>query len=115
MALRESNGGKVDVSRLTDEEKRFFEDITDRLKAVKAAAMDGQGYVPMIKRDWNGRFGLRAGGDDGGGIGRPRKCSRRCGTERLIVRLNVFVRIIQDIPSWPVGRTDLCILRRRTS
>jgi hypothetical protein len=102
MALRESNGGKIDVSRLTDEEKRFFEDITDRLKAVKAAAMDGQGYVPMI----------RGGSDDSvcGLVATMEAESVARGNLPGVAvqsgassHLNVFVRIMQDIPSWPVG------------
>ena len=47
MALRESNGGKVDVSRLTDEEKHFFDDMTDRLKAVKVRGDGGSGLRPL--------------------------------------------------------------------
>jgi DNA replication initiation complex subunit (GINS family) len=100
MALRESNGGKVDVSRLTDEEKRLFEDITDRLKAVKAAAVDGKGYVPMIRRDGTDESvcGLVAT-MEAESVAR----GNAPGASAQGSSLNVLVRITQDIPSWPVG------------
>ena len=100
MSLRESNGGKVDGSRLTDEEKRFFEDITDRLKAMKAAAIDGQGYAPMMRRDGSDESvcGLVASMEaESVARGNAPGASAQSST------LNVLVRILQDIPSWPVG------------
>jgi DNA replication initiation complex subunit (GINS family) len=100
MSLRESNGGRIDVSRLTDEEKRFFDDITDRLKAVKGAAMEGQGYVPMMRREGsdNSICGLVASMEaESVARGNAPGASAQSGS------LNVIVRIIQDIPSWPVG------------
>ena len=100
MALRESNGGKVDVSRLTEEEKRFFEDITDRLRAVKAAAVDGKGYVPIIKRDGTDESvcGLVAT-MEAESVAR----GNAPGASAQGSSLNVLVRITQDIPSWPLG------------
>jgi DNA replication initiation complex subunit (GINS family) len=100
MALRESNGGKVDVSRLTEEETRFFDDITDRLKAVKAASMEGQGYVPMMRRDGSDDSvcGLVAS-MEAESIAR----GNAPGTSASSGSMNVLVRIIQDIPSLPVG------------
>ncbi len=100
MALRESNGGKVDVSRLTEEEKRFFEDITDRLRAVKAAAVDGKGCVPIIKRDGTDESvcGLVAT-MEAESVAR----GNAPGASAQGSSLNVLVRITQDIPSWPLG------------
>ncbi|MGD0818457.1 MAG: hypothetical protein ABR986_08710 [Methanomassiliicoccales archaeon] len=101
MALRESNGGKVDISRLTDEEKRFFEDITDRLKAVKAAAMDGQGYIPMRTSTDDSVCGLVATMEaESVARGNAPGFAAQSGSSS---HLNVFVRITQDIPSFPVG------------
>ena len=101
MALRESNGGKVDTSRLTDEEKRFFEDITDRLKAVKSAAMDGQGYIPMRASNDDSVCGLVATMEaESVARGNAPGVSAQSGSSS---HMNVFVRIMQDIPSWPVG------------
>jgi DNA replication initiation complex subunit (GINS family) len=98
MALRESNGGKVDTSRLTDEEKRFFEDITDRLKAVKAAAMDGQGYVPMRTSSDDSVCGLVAT-MEAESLARGNAPAQGSSTSQM----NVLVRIMQDIPSLPLG------------
>ena len=101
MALRESNGGKVDISRLSDEEKRFFEDITDRLKAVKATAMEGQGYIPMRTSSDDSVCGLVATMEaESVARGNPPGVAVQSGSTS---HLNVFVRITQDIPSWPVG------------
>ena len=100
MALRESNGGKVDINRLTEEEKRFFDDITDRLKAVKSAAIDGQGYIPMVRRDGSDDSvcGLVASMEaDSVARGNAPGASTQSGT------MHVLVRIIQDIPSITVG------------
>ena len=101
MALRESNGGKVDISRLADEEKRFFEDITDRLKAVKATAMEGQGYIPMRSSSDDSVCGLVATMEaESVARGNAPGTATQSGSSS---HLNVFVRITQDIPSWPVG------------
>ncbi len=101
MALRESNGGKVDISRLTDEEKRFFEDITDRLKAVKATAMEGQGYIPMRSSSDDSVCGLVATMEaESVARGNAPGAAAQIGSSS---NLNVFVRITQDVPSWPVG------------
>ena len=101
MALRESNGGKVDVSRLTDEEKHFFDDMTDRLKAVRSAAMEGQGYVPMRASTDDSVCGLVATMEaESVARGNAPGVAAQSGSSS---RLNVFVRIIQDVPSWPVG------------
>ena len=101
MALRESNGGKVDVSRLTDEEKHFFDDMTDRLKAVRSAAMEGQGYVPMRASTDDSVCGLVATMEaESVARGNALGVAAQSGSSS---RLNVFVGIIQDVPSWPVG------------
>jgi DNA replication initiation complex subunit (GINS family) len=100
MALRELSGGKGDVSRLTDEEKQFYDDVTNRLKAVKTAAMEGQGYVPMRTSTDDSVCGLVATMEaESLARGNAPGIAAQTGSSRL----NVFVRIIQDIPSWPVG------------
>ncbi len=101
MALRESNGGKVDISRLTDEEKRFFEDITDRLKAVKSAAMDGQGYVPMRAAADDSVCGLVASMEaDSMARGNAPGVAALSGSSS---QMNVLVRIMHDVPPLSVG------------
>lgn len=101
MALRESNGGKVDTTRLTDEEKRFFEDITDRLKAVKSAAMDGQGYVPMHTSSDDSVCGLVASMEaESVARGNAPGAAAQSGASS---QMNVLVRIMQDVPSLAVG------------
>ncbi len=101
MALRELSGGKGDVSRLTDEEKHFYGDITDRLKAVKTAAMEGQGYVPMRTTPDESVCGLVATMEaESAARGNTPGVSAQSGPSSY---LNVFVRILQDIPSWPSG------------
>lgn len=100
MALRELSGGKGDVSRLTDEEKQFYDDVTNRLKAVKTAAMEGQGYVPMRTSTDDSVCGLVASMEaESAARGNAPGIATLTGSSRL----NVFVRIVQDIPSLPIG------------
>ena len=42
MALRTAYGGKVDLARLTDEEKQCFDAVVDEVRACKSSAMEGQ-------------------------------------------------------------------------
>jgi DNA replication initiation complex subunit (GINS family) len=101
MALRELSGGKGDISRLTDEEKHFYEDITDRLKAVKTAAMEGQGYVPMRTSNDESVCALVATMEaESVARGNAPGVAAQSGSSS---RLNVFVRIIQDILPMPLG------------
>jgi DNA replication initiation complex subunit (GINS family) len=101
MALRELSGGKGDVSRLTAEEKHFYEDVTDRLKAVKSAAMEGQGYVPMRSSMDDSVCGLVATMEaESVARGNAQGVSAQSGPSS---HLNVFVRIVQDIPSLTLG------------
>jgi DNA replication initiation complex subunit (GINS family) len=101
MALRESNGGRLDLSRLTEEEKHFFDDISDRLKVVKAAAIEGQGYVPMRTSSDDSVCGLVATMEaESVARGNAPGVAAQTGSSS---QLNVFVRIVQDTPSWPAG------------
>jgi DNA replication initiation complex subunit (GINS family) len=101
MALRESNGGRLDLSRLTEEEKHFFDDISDRLKVVKAAAIEGQGYIPMRASSDDSVCGLVATMEaESVARGNAPGVAAQTGSSS---QLNVFVRIVQDTPSWPAG------------
>ncbi|QLH75077.1 MAG: DNA replication complex GINS family protein [Methanomassiliicoccales archaeon] len=42
MAVRAGFGARVDVQRMTEEEKEFFESVLEEVKATKALAIEGQ-------------------------------------------------------------------------
>lgn len=45
MAMRSAYGGKVDLVRLTEEEKQCFDAVLEEVQACKSLAMDGQSMV----------------------------------------------------------------------
>jgi len=41
MAMRTASGAKLDLAKLTDEERTFYENVLEEVKACKSLAMDG--------------------------------------------------------------------------
>jgi hypothetical protein len=79
------------------------------LKAVKSAAMDGQGYVPMHTSGDDSVCGLVASMEaESMARGNAPGVAAQNGASSQI---NVLVRIMQDVPSLPVG-TRMYVLSR---
>lgn len=96
MAIRTSFGAKLDLTKLTEEERSFYDSVLEEVKATKSLTMDGQAIatrhsVPvspcaMPKNEGSGE-------------------EEKGGSEM------VLVRILDDIPPFIGGGKEYCLSR----